>query len=267
MMGNFWQPLIRLGRAAYIGSIAAIAFVPPSVAQRGLSQCQPPQGAEFLVLVFTPSQPLQAEVRNQVSQTLPENQQAVVCEYDGNVLSRVGGFTSLENATQWAEYFGEAVGLPLMVITPVDSDLALETSQAPTIPPMTTAIAPDLVVETTETPTRNVALPPAQPQAETKSTPPPATQGPTNFRPQGLRGGFGVLVEYGGNLAIANQLQRLMGQNIGLVAYGGRGYLLAAHTADSARITELLNRLNQNGLGAIAVPADQVILLKADISL
>lgn len=106
-MGNFWQPLIRLGRAACIGSIAAIAFVPPSVAQRGLSQCQPPQGAEFLVLVFTPSQPLQAEVRNQVSQTLPENQQAVVCEYDGNVLSRVGGFTSLENATQWLNILGK----------------------------------------------------------------------------------------------------------------------------------------------------------------
>ncbi|WP_024545395.1 hypothetical protein [Picosynechococcus sp. NKBG15041c] len=238
-MGNFWKPFVQLCHAVFMGSAVAIASGTPVVAQRGLSLCQPPQTGEFLVLVFTPSQPLQTEVRNQVTQTLPD-QQAIACEYNGNVLSRVGGFTTLEAATQWSEYFGEAVGLPLMVITPTDSDL----SAAAVLPPN--------------------GMPAA---AQANPVPPSVVAAtPASFQPRPLQGGFGLLVDYGSDWAIATRLKALTNQAVGLVVYGGRGYLLAAQTEDATQLTELLNRLNQNGLGAIAVPADQLILLKADIN-
>ncbi|MEB3225605.1 MAG: hypothetical protein VKJ86_07350 [Synechococcus sp.] len=258
-MGNLWKSVFRLS----LGGAVAIVPQLPGVAQRGLSLCQPPQGAEFLVLVFTPSQPLQNEVRLQAEQTLTEAQTPIVCEYNGSVLSRIGGFSSLEKATQWSEYFGEAVGLPLMVITPVESDQPLAVAQN-----QPQAIAPsvsDLFVTTT-TPTSGTQ-PPALPLAQAKTAPQVATSTPASFQPQALRGGFGVLVDYGGSLAIATRLKSLVEGDIGLVAYNERGYLLAAHTEDANQITALLNRLNQNGLGAIAVPADQLILLKSSINL
>ncbi|MBV5260760.1 hypothetical protein FLX56_20300 [Synechococcus moorigangaii CMS01] len=251
-MGNLWKPWTQLCQVMGLGGIMAIASGTPGVAQRGLSLCQPPQNSEFLVLVFTPSQPLQTEVRRQVTQTLPANQQPLVCEYNGNVLSRVGGFTSLETATQWAENFGEAVGLPLMVITPTDADVS----------PDALAIAPDAVVETGGLATNP---PPIQPVAPSEPGP-QATANSGRFQPQALQEGFGVIIDYGGDLAIATRLQSLLDQNIGLVVYGGRGYLLADQTEDATRVTELLARLNQNGLGAIAVPANQLILLKANIN-
>jgi hypothetical protein len=87
------------------------------------------------------------------------------------------------------------------------------------------------------------------------------------FQPRALTGkGYGVLVDYGVNPAVATQLKAFLEKDVALVVYAAHGYLLVEQTADSGRVTALLNQLNQSDFLAIAVPVDQIILLKANIT-
>ena len=66
-MGEFW----KMGRSpllsALLGSLSAFAMAQGAIAKdENLPVCQSPDADEFLVLVFTPSQPLREEVRLQV---------------------------------------------------------------------------------------------------------------------------------------------------------------------------------------------------------
>lgn len=260
------------------GSIITVLTSPIAMAQESaLPTCEAPGADEFLVLVFTPSQPLREEVKLQVGRTLPKAHDLLVCQYGGNVLSRVGGFGSQQKATEWAEYFDEAVGLPAMVITPVDGSttLAAVTAMPPSIPiSLDKAAPPDVIVPTEVTtpddfqqqlnPERKIPVASISSPAGTAIA---QSLTPKTFQPQALTGGgYGVLVDYGANPQIAVQLKALTQRDVGLAVYGGRGYLLAAQAADSTQATTLLDTLNAQGLLAIAVPTNQIILLKAAVT-
>lgn len=248
-MGNLWQNTSTLIGSLAVGAIALLSLPQGSLAQGTLPTCESPAANEFLVLVFTDSETTQNDVRLQVGKSLAKNHDLVVCEYGSNVLSRVGGFESLNSATKWAEYVGTATNLPLMVITPVGGETPrTSVINPPTIPTSVTTPAVDLVVET-EAMSDLAALPE-----------PPA------FQPKALSGGYGIIVEYGADPAIATRLKTVLGKNVGLVVYASRGYLLAAQVPDAERVLALLELLNQNNLTAIAVPANQLVLLKEIIA-
>ncbi|NJN72911.1 MAG: hypothetical protein HC799_08950, partial [Limnothrix sp. RL_2_0] len=246
------------------GSVVTVLTSPTAMAQElALPTCKSPEANEFLVLVFTPSEPLREEVKLQVGRTLPKAHDLLVCQYGGNALSRVGGFGSQQKATEWAEYFDEAVGLPSMVITPVNGSTtqAVTNGTPPSIPVALDNAAPPDVIVPTEVATPNdfqQQLKPERMIPVASITSPPATAiaqatTPPTFQPQALvGGGYGVLVDYGANPQIAAQLKALTQRDVGLVVYGGRGYLLAAQAADSTQATTLLDTLNAQGLLAIA---------------
>lgn len=275
-MGNL-RKTQRFTLFALLWSSVATVLTPAIAQESALPTCQSPETNEFLVLIFTPSQPLREEVRLQVGRTLSKDHDLLVCQYGGNVLSRVDGFGSQQKATEWAEYFDEAVGLPSMVITPVDGSTiqTATTAAPPSIPISLNNAAPPDVIVPTETATLDDFQQQLKPErmipvtsldASLATTVAQSLTQPT-FQPQVLTGGgFGVLVDYGANSQIAAQLKALTQRDVGLAVYGGRGYLLAAQAADSTQATTLLDTLNAQGLLAIAVPANQVILLKAAVT-
>ncbi|OKH17602.1 hypothetical protein [[Limnothrix rosea] IAM M-220] len=271
-MGKFW----KIGRSPWLsvllGSLSAFVTAQGAIAQdENLPICPSPAANEFLVLVFTPSQPLREEVRLQVGRTLSKDHHLLVCQYGGNILSRVGNFTSQARATQWAEYFDNAVGLPLMVITPVTT-MANTPVEPPVIPTLLGAADPPEVV----VPTEGVVAPDVfQGRIKPDRTIPvgtlsaelaPTSESVERFEPQALTGdGYGILVDYGVNPAIATELKALLAQDIDLVTHGTRGYLLVEQTTDENRLIEVLNLLSQNNFTAIAIPTEQIIRLKANI--
>ncbi|MGB2924740.1 MAG: hypothetical protein WBB82_05530 [Limnothrix sp.] len=263
-MGRFRKTLPTSFFSLTLSSLAVFSTTLVSVAQdSSLSVCQSPAANEFLVMIFTPSQSLQEEVRLQVGRTLSKNHNLLVCQHGGNVLSRVGGFESLQKARDWAEYFDGAVGLPSMVITPVTgAAIAQNTTANPAdipdlVVPTEMAIADNL--STTSKPEREIPVATLMETTEEIE--------PIAFTPQALTGGgYGILVDYKANPQIVTQLKTLIQKEVGLVAYAARGYLLVEQTADSARVTALLNQLTQTGLVAIAVPTEQLILLKAAVT-
>lgn len=249
-MGRFWQGISTACSWVTLGSLVTLMIPRVSEAQL-LPTCAPPAAGEYLVLIFTTTPDAQTTVRREAGRGLSKAHGVQVCEYGGHVLSRVGGFESLDSATTWAEYVDTVVGLPLMVITPVDAATPRTTVINPMTPaPIITTPPPDIIVPTEVMP--SVTIPPAIAMTEEQIPP---------FVPRSLTGGYGVLVDYGANPAIATQVKTLLGQEIGLVTYGSRGYLLVEQTTNPTRRTELLNLLSQNGLNAIAVPAEQLILL------
>lgn len=259
-MGKLWQTTATFLSTAILGGLAALSPGERVLAQSSLPVCLPPTAEEFLVLVFTPSEPLREEVKRQVGRTLPQNHGLLVCEYGGNVLSRVGGFRSQAQAMEWAEYFDGAVGLPAMVITPVAGAETTSTVAETVTMPVAEVIVP------TET-----GLPKPEREIPIASLSSAPTLAPglsaAVFRPEGLTGkGFGILVDYGVNPAVATQLKVLLNQELSLVVYAAHGYLLVERTEDSGRVTALLNQLNQSNFSAIAVPLDQIILLKKNIT-
>ncbi len=272
-MGKLWKMERSPWLSVLLGGLSALVTAQGAIAQdKNLPVCQSPDADEFLVLVFTPSQPLREEVRLQVGRTLSKDHDLVVCQYGGNVLSRIGNFESQARATQWAEYFDDAVGLPLMVITPV-ATTANTTTEPPVIPTLSeAATAPDVVVPTEDVvspevfqerlnPDRNIPV--GALSAELAAT----SETVEAYTPQALGGdGYGILVDYGVNPAIATELKALLGKDVALVTHATRGYLLAEQTADEDRLIELLNLLSQNDFTAIAIPVEEIILLKANIT-
>ena len=110
-MGKLWKMERSPWLSVLLGGLSALVTAQGAIAQdKNLPVCQSPDADEFLVLVFTPSQPLREEVRLQVGRTLSKDHDLVVCQYGGNVLSRIGNFESQARATQWAEYFDGPTG-------------------------------------------------------------------------------------------------------------------------------------------------------------
>jgi hypothetical protein len=99
-----------------------------------------------------------------------------------------------------------------------------------------------------------------------------STSTPTNtqtvsYQPRRLKNGFAILVDYFNRPEIANQLQQVMGGDVGFVSYGQRPYLLATYTTSQKDAYKTLQKLSERGFFAVLVDSSKVILLKPVVKL
>ncbi len=201
--------------------------------------CQPPQPSEFLLLVVTRTPDSQA----QVQQLLPPNTSVVTCNYLNDLVTRVGGFRTVERANAWARYITETTGLAAYVARPAEAP-----SVAATSPPL-------------ETP-RPVATSPSPPPQTTK----PAKPGSSGYNPKPLGPGYAVLVDYANQPEVAAKVKQALGKDVGLVTYGQSPFLLALYTTDSNAAYATLQALSDRGFWATLVDSRRVVLLKQTVS-
>ncbi len=76
-----------------------------AVQAQELPPCQPPNTSEYLLLVIGETE----EQRQQVQALVPSGTTIAVCDYFGDPVVRIGGFTNLETASAWAQYLGGEV--------------------------------------------------------------------------------------------------------------------------------------------------------------
>ena len=202
---------------------ALVGGMDAATAQTGRT-CQPPRTGEYLLLVVSSTLESQAQVRR----ALPSNINSTVCSYLNEKVTRIGGFTSIEDANGWQRYVRDVVGLPAYI------------AQGPREP------------TSLPTPTAN-------------SQPRPTPSPKPSYSPQPLGGGYAVLVDYFSQPEIANQVQQLLGRDIGLVSYGQRPYLLAIHTSSQNTATLTLRKLSDRGLFAMLVDSRRVTLLRSRV--
>ena len=186
---------------------AQIGFV---AAQETSTKCQPPKAGEYLLLVVSPT----SETQEQVRRALPRDTSSIICKYLNDTVTRIGGFTQIENANAQAVYINDIVGLSTFV-----------------------------------------AVRPAK-------TPP---QNPPSYNPKPLGGGYAVLVDYFNSPNVATQVRQLLGQEVGLISYGQRPYLLAVHTSDQKNANSILQKLSDRGFFALLVDSRKVVLLRSKV--
>jgi hypothetical protein len=183
--------------------------------------CPSPGAGEYLLLIASQS-PASLE---QVQRSLPPNAPATVCRYLDQVVTRVGGFGTVDLASAWAKYITETVGTPVFIAQPPTGTQA--------------AIAP---------------------VSSTKVTP-----SATEYKPQPLAGGYAVLVDFASRPEVAAQIQQAIGLPVGLVSYRQRPYLLALATPDQAAATTLMQTLTARGFSPLLVEGQQVMVLRSVI--
>lgn len=83
-----------------------------AAARDELSECEPPQPGEFLLLVRRAS----SEMENKLYTALPQNVSAEPCRYVGESVMRLEGFPSLNIAKAWADYVRDRTGLQAYAI-------------------------------------------------------------------------------------------------------------------------------------------------------
>ncbi len=81
------------------------------------------------------------------------------------------------------------------------------------------------------------------------------------FSPKALASGYVVLVDYGTDTVIADQVQATLQRPVGLASYGQRSYLMAEYSADSAVAISTLRTLSRRGFQAILVDSQGVTVL------
>jgi len=187
--------------------------------------CQAPTPKEYLLLVVTPT----ADSMETVQKSFPPSTAVSVCTYQETVVTRVGGFTSVDSATSWVGYLKDTRGLTAYVVRPLAGAATPSPSPA--------------------------AGQPAQPTAKRS----------TGFDPQPLGMGYAVLVDFQNRPELALKLQQATGRDVGLVTYRQRPYLLATYTTDQAAANTTLQSLTDGGFWAMVVDGRRVILLRQEI--
>lgn len=188
--------------------------------QQDLSVCQPPNAGEYLLLVISPT----ADNQKQLRHALPSNMKTTTCRYLKDTVTRIGGFTKIDDANSWAKYINNIAGLS-GIITTRPSETA-RSSQ---------------VVQT-------------QPQT-------------VSYKPERLREGFAVLVDYYNRPEVANQVREVVGGDVGFVSYGQRPYLLAIYTPNQKEAYSTLEKLSEKGFFALLVDSRKVVLLRSTVRL
>ncbi|MGC9505380.1 hypothetical protein [Baaleninema sp.] len=320
-----------------VGLAGASGWQLPAKAQ--LPECAPPRPGEYLLLVVSDTEEDPEMVRGVLAPQL----QAQVCSYLDEVVVRVEGFTSQEEAAGLARSITQEIGLAAFVTRPPSG--SQETPPAPSSTPATTPTTPSTtssgflelprveVIEarpaggqpsassTTSTGDEgdeaefDVAidrdmesdeLPPASlsdssfeipspddeidtsdlpvyvpvPQSSGASTFPPTTtvtlpttpssstspSATTAYNPQTLAPGYAVLVDYFNQTQVAAQVRQLTNQNVGLVSYGQRPFLLAGYTSNEMEANQLLQRLSSNGFWAMVVDSQRVMVIAPQVA-
>jgi hypothetical protein len=96
---------------ATVGLIGSINSV--SAQQSEIPVCQAPNAGEYLLLVISPTE----DNRNQLRRALPNQLQTTTCRYLKDTVTRIGGFTSMDDASRWARYINHVVNLSAIITT------------------------------------------------------------------------------------------------------------------------------------------------------
>jgi len=269
------HPLLLVG-ASCLAAMPVVSQVPPASAPPALPAnptsyptCQPPKAGEYLLLVLTPS----ADSQNRTRQVLPASARTLVCNYLGDVVTRVSGFTTVNTASAWARYMTESVGLNAFVARPPDTTVLPPLAPTPVQSPA--PAQPPVAVQTPApfpSPSQPLVQPPTPVQPPVMTTPlvTPTAVTPANqalaFNPRPLGVGYAVLVDYFNRPEVAFDVQQAIQRPIGLVSYGQRPYLLALYTSDPAVANTILQQLSSRGFWSMVVDSRRVVLLKQPIA-
>jgi hypothetical protein len=107
------QILKILPGALLLAIPSLIGSIYPAVAQQNIANCQPPAIKEYLLLVISPS----VDNQNQLRSALPTEIKTVVCKYNNQTVTRIGGFKKTDDANRWARYIQNIVGLSAIITT------------------------------------------------------------------------------------------------------------------------------------------------------
>ena len=99
--------------SAAIGFINITTTVATEVATKKIPVCRGPRTGEYLLLVSSPT----GDNRNQLRQTLPPKLKLNVCKYLNGTVTRIGGFTRIDDANRWARYIRDYAGLSATITT------------------------------------------------------------------------------------------------------------------------------------------------------
>lgn len=198
--------------------------------QQNLPVCQPPNSGEYLLLVVSPT----ADNQKQLRHALPSNIKTTTCRYLKDTVTRIGGFTKIDEANSWAKYINNIAGLSA-IITTRPRDVAQTQTQI-----------------STQTQT--------QIQTQTQAQ-------RVSYKPERLGGGFAVLVDYYNRPEVANQVRDVVGGDVGFVSYGQRPYLLAIYTTNQKEAYSTLEKLSEQGFFALLVDSRKVMLLRSTVRL
>ncbi|HEY9763492.1 MAG TPA: hypothetical protein V6D07_13255 [Trichocoleus sp.] len=225
--------------------------------------CPPPAANEYLLLVRGETE----AQRTRIQDLLPANSSVLICNYLGDSVVRGGGFTTLETANAWAQYMTEIEGFQAFVARPASA------AEQPTDP------RPPVATGGTSTPSpapsQPAALPSPSPATPSPTTPTPlaspapaATVTPaTSYTPRALGSGFAVLVDYQNQPELAVDIQRRIGQAVGLAVYGQRPYLLIAHSPNMQGAASTLAALSSKSIPAFIVDSQSVVMLTNAVAL
>ncbi|MBO3457497.1 hypothetical protein G7B40_004275 [Aetokthonos hydrillicola Thurmond2011] len=214
---------LTLSNGLVLASIGLIGGINSVAAQQQISACQPPSPGEYLLLVVSPTPDNQSQLRR----ALPPELKILTCKYLKDTVTRIGGFTKIEDANRWARYINNVVGLTGIITTRPKDTIA--TSQ----------------------PASNHT----------------ASRQPASYKPQKLGQGFAVLVNYYNRPEVANQVQQIVGGDVGFVSYAQHPYLLAVYTTNQKEAYNTLQNLTNHGLFPILVDSQKVILLRSVVHL
>lgn len=82
-------------------------------AQKNIPVCTAPTAGEYLLLVISPTQDNQTQLRR----TLPNELKTTTCRYLNDTVTRIGGFNKIDDANRWARYVNSIVGLSAIITT------------------------------------------------------------------------------------------------------------------------------------------------------
>lgn len=221
------------------------------------SACQPPDPGEYLLLVITRT----PDSQTQIQRLLPPNTSVSVCNYLNDMVTRVGGFRTVERTNAWARYITDTTGLAAYVARPA------ETPPSPTSVSGTQPPAPNPVSGAQGQP------PTPNPPGETKPTAPVKTAAnssanpSTGYNPKPLGPGYAVLVDYLNQPELAAKVQQVLGKSVGVVSYGQRPYLLAIYTTDQNAANVTLQALSDRGFWVTIVDGRRVVLLRQAVAM
>ncbi|MFQ4142005.1 hypothetical protein [Chlorogloeopsis sp. ULAP02] len=216
--------------------------------QKNLPVCQPPNSGEYLLLVISPT----PDNQNQLRRALPNEIKTTTCRYLTDTVTRIGGFTKIDDANRWARYINSIVGLTAIITTRPGEHLANQTTpKTPTLPtPPTTPTLP---------------TPPTTPTTQLNQL--NQLNQTATYQPQRLKRGFAVLVDYFNRPEVANQIKEIVRGDVGFVSYGQRPYLLATYTTNQQDAYSTLQKLSERGFFAVIVDSSKVMLLRPIVNL
>lgn len=234
MNSNFLHRFVASPGALFLAIaplVSLISTMTPVLAQTAIPSCQAPGAGEYVLLVVSPT----AENQKQLRKALPSDIKTITCKYLQETVTRVGGFKKMDDANRWARYINNIVGLNAIITT-------RPASQA-------------------------IAAQPATTQPVREQTPKPPTSRTITYNPKVLGEGYAVLVDYYNRPELALSVQKVVGGDVGLVAYGQRPYLLAVYTTNQREAYNTLQRLNENGFVALLADGRKVMLLRSVVRL